>query len=164
MEYLQVPYELHIYSRDPKTRWAQNSSAGSGQGLAAIHPLGRSPVLQVEDGGEKFTIAETGAILTYILEHHGRVKPSDKNQDAQDLNFWIQFGESSIFLHSVPFMYALKGKALTADGSGGLDQASARGLKADLDYVEKVLADKKGTLQGTQAVGPADVSTIDSRG
>ena len=61
-------------------------------------------------------------------------------------------------MHSVPFMYALKGKALTSDGSGGLDQASARGLKADLDYVEKILSENKGTLQGTEAVGPADVS------
>lgn len=94
MEYLQVPYTLEFYSRDPHTRLAANSAAGSGQGLAAIHPLGRSPVLEVEDGGERFTIAETGAILNYLLEHHGKVKPSEKNQRAQDLNFWVQFGES----------------------------------------------------------------------
>ncbi|CAO1638937.1 unnamed protein product [Sympodiomycopsis kandeliae] len=161
LEYLEIPYKLEIYSRDPKTRWAQGG-AGSGQGLAAIHPLGRSPVLEVEDAGEKFVIAETGAILTYLLEHHpknGQPKPSDKNQRAQDLNFWIQFGESSIFLHSVPFMYGLRGKVLTDDASGAFEQSSTRGLKADLDHIENVLKQNNGTLQGGSVIGPADIVT-----
>lgn len=92
-EFLQVPYELKTYSRDPQSRYAQDRDA-----LVAVHPLGRSPTMTVDlVNGERLTIAEGGAIMTYLLEHHGRTgepKPSEKSQRAQDINFWIHFGES----------------------------------------------------------------------
>lgn len=92
-EFLGVPYELITYSRDPNTKYAKDRDA-----LVAVHPLGRSPVMTVDvAGGERLTVAEGGAIMTYLLEHYGKAgvpKLSDKTAAAQDLNFWIQFGES----------------------------------------------------------------------
>src|SRR4051794_29112214 len=57
LEELQLPYEIKYYQRDPKTMFAPPE-------LKRVHPLGKSPVLT--DG--EATIAETGAIVEYIVE------------------------------------------------------------------------------------------------
>lgn len=58
-------------------------------------------------------------------------------------------------------MYGLRGGATTEDGSGIFDKTCARGLKADLDYVEQVLEKNNGSLQGGsgETIGEADVSS-----
>jgi len=56
LEELGVPYEIKHYQRDAKTRLAPGE-------LAAIHPLGKSPV--ISDGDLK--IAESGAIVDYLI-------------------------------------------------------------------------------------------------
>ena len=60
LEELELPYELVKYERDKTTLLAPPS-------LQAIHPLGKSPV--ITDGD--LTIAETGAIVEYLIETHG---------------------------------------------------------------------------------------------
>ena len=60
LEELGVPYEVVRYPRDPKTMLAPPA-------LEKIHPLGKSPV--VTDG--ELTIAESGAILEYIVDTYG---------------------------------------------------------------------------------------------
>ena len=60
LEELGLEYEIREYKRDPQTVWA-------GPDLKAVHPLGKSPV--VEDGGRK--MAESGAILEYLVETRG---------------------------------------------------------------------------------------------
>ena len=60
LEELGVPYEIKHYQRDAKTLLAPPE-------LMAVHPLGKSPV--ITDG--KVTVAETGAIVEYLLERHG---------------------------------------------------------------------------------------------
>ncbi len=51
LEELGLPYEVRRYERDPKTMQAP-------PGLLAVHPLGKSPV--IEDG--TLRLAESGAI------------------------------------------------------------------------------------------------------
>ncbi|CAO1614554.1 unnamed protein product [Parajaminaea phylloscopi] len=156
-EYLGVPYELVVYPRDPSSRYVQDRDR-----LVAVHPLGRSPVLTVDvANGEKLTVAESSAVMSYLLQHHARpgdVRPSDKTAAATDLNFWLAFGESSVLLHSIPFMYGLRGGVTTPDASGIFDKAAGRGLKVDVDYLEQELAKRKGTLHGDGQVGPADIA------
>src|SRR5207237_10538481 len=60
LEELEVPYQIVRYARDPKTILAPPE-------LQKIHPLGKSPV--VTDGDT--TVAESGAILEYLVERHG---------------------------------------------------------------------------------------------
>ncbi len=60
LEELGLPYEIKRYQRDAKTMLAPPE-------LRAIHPLGKSPV--ITDGDK--TIAETGAIVEYIIETYG---------------------------------------------------------------------------------------------
>jgi glutathione S-transferase len=61
LEELGVPYEVKRYERDAQTMLAPPE-------LLAIHPLGKSPV--ITDGGK--TIAETGAIVEYMIDTYGQ--------------------------------------------------------------------------------------------
>ncbi len=61
LEELELPYEIKYYQRDRKTMLAPPE-------LRAVHPLGKSPVLTDGD----VTIAETGAIVEYLVDKAGR--------------------------------------------------------------------------------------------
>jgi glutathione S-transferase len=61
--------------------------------LKAIHPLGKSPV--ISDGNH--TIAETGAIIEYVLEKYGRGKliPPPGSDDRLRYTYWLHYAEGS---------------------------------------------------------------------
>src|SRR3954463_2922743 len=67
LEELGLEYEIVRYQRDAKTMLAPPE-------LRAIHPLGKSPVLVVDGENardEKITLAESGAIVEYLVERYG---------------------------------------------------------------------------------------------
>src|SRR5215207_20247 len=82
LEELGVPYEIVKYERDPKTMLAPPE-------LERIHPLGKSPVV-VEDGK---TIAESGAILEYLIETHGagRLAPARGTPAYIDYRYFMHY-------------------------------------------------------------------------
>jgi glutathione S-transferase len=86
LEELGVPHEVKHYQRDPKTMAAPAA-------LLAVHPLGKSPV--VTDEGR--TIAETGAIVEYILAKYGqgRLTPPAESEDHLRYTYWLHFAEGS---------------------------------------------------------------------
>ncbi len=86
LEELGLPYELEHYQRDAKTMLAPPA-------LLAVHPLGKSPV--VSDGS--FVIAETGAIVEYLIERHagGRLAPAAGTPDHLRYRYWLHFAEGS---------------------------------------------------------------------
>ena len=86
LEELGLDYEIRRYQRDAKTMLAPPE-------LRAIHPLGKSPV--IEDGAIK--VAETGAILDYLLETYGRgrLKPAAGTEDARRFTYWMHYAEGS---------------------------------------------------------------------
>jgi glutathione S-transferase len=86
LEELGLPYEIVKYQRDPKTMLAPDS-------LRKIHPLGKSPVI-TEDGA---TVAESGAIIEYLLERHGsgRLAPAPGTPERLRFNYWLHFAEGS---------------------------------------------------------------------
>lgn len=93
LEELGVPYTLKLYQRDPKTRLAPAT-------LKAIHPLGKSPV--ITDGDE--TIAESGAILEYLVERYGaqgqgalaNLQPPAGSAAHRQSRFWMHYAEGSL--------------------------------------------------------------------
>ncbi|MFT3724924.1 MAG: glutathione S-transferase [Hyphomonadaceae bacterium] len=89
LEELGVPYELKAYQRDAQTRLAPPE-------LKAVSALGKSPV--ITDGGQ--TIIETGAIIDYIIRHHGsgRMQPDPKTADYDLYVQWLHYGEGSAML------------------------------------------------------------------
>jgi glutathione S-transferase len=86
LEELGVPYEIKYYERDPQTRLAP-------QELKAVHPLGKSPVV-VADGA---TLAETGAIVEYLLETYGggRLRPPPGTPSRLRFTYWMHYAEGS---------------------------------------------------------------------
>ncbi len=60
LEELGLPYEVKHYARDPGTMLAPPE-------LRKVHPLGKSPVVEV-DG---HILAETGAIVDYLVRREG---------------------------------------------------------------------------------------------
>jgi glutathione S-transferase len=86
LEELGLPYEIKRYARDPKTHLAPPE-------LRAVHPLGKSPVI-TDDGR---AIAESGAIVEYLVERHGqgRLKPPAGSDDALRWRYWLHFAEGT---------------------------------------------------------------------
>ena len=93
LEELGVPYKLKVYKRDPKTRLAPPA-------LKKVHPLGKSPV--ITDEGE--TIAESGAIIEYLVERHGseavgelaHLAPRAGTAEQRQCRFWMHYAEGSL--------------------------------------------------------------------
>ncbi len=87
LEELELPYEVKRYERDPKTYLAPKS-------LKDVHPLGKSPV--ITDGD--ITLAETGAIVEYLIHTYGegRLLPQPQTAAYRDYTFWLHYAEGSL--------------------------------------------------------------------
>jgi len=86
LEELGVPYEIKKYQRDPETMLAPPE-------LQTVHPLGKSPVI-TDDGA---TLAETGAIIEYLVERYGngRLVPAAGTPERLRYRYWLHFAEGS---------------------------------------------------------------------
>jgi len=86
LEELGIPYEIKFYQRDAQTMLAPAS-------LLAVHPLGKSPV--ITDGDK--TIAETGAIVSYLIETYGggNLIPAAGTSDRLRYTYWMHYAEGS---------------------------------------------------------------------
>ncbi|MFT3925782.1 MAG: glutathione S-transferase [Myxococcales bacterium] len=87
LEELGLPYEIVGYRRT-KRFLAPDS-------LKAVHPLGKSPVIT----DEGHTIAESGAIIEYVLGRYGagRLAPVAAEVDARlRYTYWLHYAEGSL--------------------------------------------------------------------
>lgn len=86
LEELGLDYEVVRYERNAGNRLAPPE-------LLAIHPLGKSPV--IEDGAIK--VAETGAIVEYLLDAYGqgRLRPAAGTEDGRRFTYWLHYAEGS---------------------------------------------------------------------
>src|SRR5947207_657563 len=96
LEELGAPYEIKFYQRDAATRLAPPE-------LKAVHPLGKSPV--ITEGA--VTIAESGAIVDYILRKYGeaRLAPAVGSAGFEKHNEWLHYAEGSAMLPLMLNMY-----------------------------------------------------------
>jgi glutathione S-transferase len=85
LEELGVPYEIVRYQRQPDMRAPKE--------LRDIHPLGKSPV--VTDNGN--TIAESGAIVEYLVDTYGggRLIPPPQTPQRLRYTYWLHYAEGS---------------------------------------------------------------------
>jgi len=86
LEELELPYEIKFYERDKETMLAPPE-------LFQVHPLGKSPV--ITDGDK--TIAESGAIVDYIVSTYGagRLIPPEGTPDRLRYTYWLHYAEGS---------------------------------------------------------------------
>jgi glutathione S-transferase len=124
LEELKLPYEIVPYQRDPATMVGPPA-------LKALHPMGKSPVLE-EDGKLLF---ESGAICDYILTRYGagRLRP-----DPQGENY-LRFVELLYFAVAAgmnPIMLMIHSRAR---GNAGGDEYANAELARALAYIESKL-------------------------
>jgi len=86
LEELGLPYEIKKYERDAKTMLAPPE-------LLKVHPLGKSPVI-TDDG---VTVAESGAIVEYLVERYGNgaLAPAIGTSQRLQWRYWLHFAEGS---------------------------------------------------------------------
>lgn len=86
LEELAVPYDVVRYERDKKSSLAPPA-------LKAVHPLGKSPV--ITDDGQ--VIAETGAIVEYVVERYGggRLIPAAGTPERLRYTYWLHMAEGT---------------------------------------------------------------------
>ena len=89
LEELGVPYEIITHQRDADTHLAPDR-------LKAVHPLGKSPVIEMD--GQIY--AESGAITELLIERFApeRLRPATDSSDYGYYLQWIDFAESSLML------------------------------------------------------------------
>lgn len=89
MEELELPYALDFHSR---------VAIGGGRlapdALQKVHPFGTAPI--ITDGD--VTIAESGAIVEYIVHKHGggRLAVAPQSANYGEYLFWLHFAEGTL--------------------------------------------------------------------
>ena len=131
LEEIGQPYTLVRYQRDAATHLAPDS-------LKSIHPLGKSPVLELE--GQ--VLVESGAIVEYLIRRFApQLEPAFTSADYLQYLQWIHFAESSAM---VPVLL----KVFTQfEASAGtqlkfLDGYTQTEFDKVLGFLDGVLADK----------------------
>jgi glutathione S-transferase len=142
LEELGAPYEIRSYQRDATTNLAPPE-------LKAVHPLGKSPV--ITDEGR--TIAESGAIVDYIIRKHGggRLAPAPDSPEHETYLEWLHYAEGSAMLPLMLQLYTLRLGEAAAPLKGRIDGEIAN----HLGYVDHAL-DGRPFLLG-EAFSGADI-------
>ena len=130
LEELGLPYEIKTYQRDATTRLAPPE-------LTDVHPLGKSPVV-TEDGT---TIAESGAIIDYVLRHHaaGRLAPPIGTRDYEAHQQWLHYAEGSAMLPLMLNMYVGR----LGEAGAPLHPRIQSEIANHLSYVDQSLAGRE---------------------
>lgn len=126
LEELGAEYEIVHHQRDPITSLAPPE-------LLAVHPLGKSPVL--EDDGQM--IYESAAIVEYLCERHGgsHLVPKRGTDDHIRYLEWLHFAEGSAML---PFLLRLYTGRL-GDAAAPLKPRIDEQLESHFRYMEERL-------------------------
>ena len=142
LEELGLDYEVRRHARDPRTMLAPPA-------LRAVHPLGKSPVVDAGD----IRVAETGAIFEHLLETHdgaGQLSPARGTPERRALTYWLHYAEGSAM---PPLLMKLVFQRLPENAPflvrpfvGFVSKRAETGfvdpqLKTHIDYWDNTLAD-----------------------
>jgi glutathione S-transferase len=169
LEELDVEYRIKRYQRDRVTSLAPSE-------LAAVHPLGKSPVITDDDT----TVAESGAIVEYLVGKydHGRLLPVAGTPERLAYTYWLHYAEGTfmplmivsliinrIETSKMPFFAKPVAKGIAAKVRGGYLEPN---VKRNLDFMEATLAKSRwfcgndltaADIQMSFAVEAAEVRT-----
>ena len=145
LEELGAPYEIVKYQRMQPVPFAPPE-------LKAVHPLGKSPV--ITDDGK--TIAESGAIVEYLLDRYGngRMRPKPGSDDYWKYVEWMHFAEGSAM---TPLLLALY-TSLLGDAASPLQPRVDSEIANHLSYIEAGLGDRQFFV-GNELTG-ADIQLL----
>ena len=130
LEELGAEYDLEVYIRDPKTMRAPES-------LQAVHPLGKSPV--IDDEG--LILSESSAITSYLLEKFDTdnrfAPPRSEIADWAKFTQWLHYPEGSVFLPLLVKMLLMRSDQAHATFEG----YSQKEIPLHFDYIANQLGD-----------------------
>ncbi|MDD9316669.1 glutathione S-transferase family protein [Acinetobacter lactucae] len=132
LEEINQPYELKSYFRDKTTNLAP-------QELKKIHPLGKSPVIELNGK----VIAESGAIVEILIEKFApQLMPAKDSDSYLDYLQWVHFSESSAM---VPYLLNIFNSIELKSGTQlkFLDQYAHAELDKVFSYLDQQLVGKK---------------------
>lgn len=130
LEELGMPYEVRRYERNKQTMLAPPE-------LKKVHPLGKSPVIEDTDDGR--VIAETGAIIDYLVEKaDGQLGPLPHRDSVLRYRQFLHYAEGSLMppllvklvVNRIPFLGRKVAKRIQPM------------IDVHLDYVESELAQR----------------------
>ena len=126
LEELGVPYDIRRYQRDRQTMLAPPE-------LKAVHPLGKSPVVEVD--GQ--VLVESGAIVEHFADRYagGRLARAHDSPARFQYIYWLHYAEGSAV---TPMLFELYLRLL----GGGTDQLSGTvnaQIVQQLTYIEGAL-------------------------
>jgi glutathione S-transferase len=147
LEELGLDYELVVYPRDPKTGFAPPE-------LKAIHPLGKSPLLEVD--GKVY--AESGAIIDSVLRHHGhgRLAPARDSADYDTYVHWLHYAEGSAM---VPFLLSMYAGRL-GEASEPIRPRISSEVQNHLAYLSKALGERDYLVGNTFSAADIQMSFV----
>jgi glutathione S-transferase len=147
LEELGLPYEIRHYARNAKTRLAPIE-------LQAVHPLGKSPV--VEDDG--LTLIESGAIVDALIRRHGggRLRPAADTADFEAYQQWLHYAEGSAML---PLMLKLYVSRLGEAGAPLKPRIDSE-LANHLGYVDRALQGRDWLVGNTFSGADVQMSFV----
>ncbi|ORE97130.1 glutathione S-transferase [Aurantimonas sp. 22II-16-19i] len=139
LEELGAPYEVKHYQRTKDMQAPRE--------LKQVHPLGKSPV--ITDEGR--TIAETGAIVEYILARYGegRLMPPEGSDDYWTVRHFLHYAEGS----AMPPLFLMLVLQMIPDRAPFFAKPI---LKASMEKVDELLVQPQMTLHinhWEQAIG-----------
>ena len=139
-EELNIPYEIKTYQRDSKTDLAPEA-------IKKVHALGKFPV--ITDGD--ITIAESGAIIEYLVEKYGKGFSPERGTDAgRSYTYWMHYAEGSLMpllviklifdkVKSSPMPFFVKPIA-KGIANKVMDAYAGPNIKSNLGYINQHLA------------------------
>lgn len=135
LEELGIDYDIKVYHRDPQTFLAPPE-------LKAVHPLGKSPV--IEDGA--LMLSESSAITTYLLEKYDSdnefAPPRTELEQWARFTQWLHYPEGSVFCPLLVSMLLLRSK----EPHIALTPYSERETALHLGHISNELGDKQFIL------------------
>ncbi|WP_203309872.1 MULTISPECIES: glutathione S-transferase family protein [Sphingomonas] len=132
LEELGLPYRVKRYDRNRQTMLAPPE-------LKRVHPLGKSPVIEDLDAGGGRVVAETGAIVEYLVEKaDGMLGPPAHRESALRYRFWLHYAEGSLM---PPLFAKLVLSRVPIFGKAGQKRIQPM-IDVHLDYVEAELAQR----------------------
>lgn len=161
LEELGVDYSIRHYQRDAVTSLAPPE-------LSAVHPLGKSPMLEVVDAsGTSRIIIESGAIVEYLCEHHGggNFVPAHGTDAHISHLEWMHFAEGSAMTPILLGLYAMR----LGDAAAPLLPRIGQQLDAHFDYMEARLGDSGHFIGDSLSAAdimlsfPAEVAVMQGR-
>src|SRR5205823_5907318 len=135
LEELGAPYEIVHYRRMSPIPLAPPE-------LKTVHPLGKSPV--IEDDGN--TIAESGAIVEYILDRYGngRMRPQTGTPEHVKHLEWLHYAEGSAMLPLLMHLYL----GFLGEAAAPLRPRVESEIANQLSYLEHAIAGRRFFVGG----------------